>query len=106
VTRLFGITRLDDQARATLCANSPIHLAHKGQPPLLLVHGTAEGLWAQGQAMAAHLQAIGARHQLLPLDEAPHGMENWEGQPRWQHYKARLVEWIAQVTGSRLSPPR
>ena len=43
------------------------------------IHGTAEGLWAQGQAMAARLQAIGARHQLLALDGAPHGMENWEG---------------------------
>jgi acetyl esterase len=101
VTRLFGITQLDDQARATLRAYSPIYGAHKDQPPLLLIHGTAEGLWAQGQAMAARLQAIGARHQLLALDGAPHGMENWEGQPQWQHYKARVVEWIAQVTARR-----
>jgi len=100
VTRLFGITRLDDNARATLRQYSPIHAAHKDQPPLLLIHGTAEGLWAQGQAMAAHLQAIGARHQLLALDGAPHGMENWEGQPQWQYYKASVVEWIARVTGA------
>jgi alpha-L-fucosidase 2 len=101
VTRLFGITQLDDQARARLRTYSPIYGAHKDQPPLLLVHGTAEGLWAQGQAMAARLQAIGARHELLALDGAPHGMENWEGQPQWQHYKARVVEWIAQVTAPR-----
>ena len=101
VTRLFGITQLDDQARATLRTYSPIYGAHKDQPPLLLIHGTAEGLWAQGQAMAARLQAIGARHQLLALDGAPHGMENWEGQPRWQHYKARVVEWIAEITAPR-----
>ena len=98
VTRLFGITHVDDQARATLRRYSPLHTAHKGQPPLLLVHGTAEGLWAQGQAMTARLQAIGARHELLALDGAPHGMENWEGQPQWQHYKARVVEWIASLT--------
>ena len=100
VTRLFGITQLDDNARATLRAYSPIHAAHKDQPPLLLIHGTAEGLWAQGQAMAAHLQAIGARHEMLALDGAPHGMENWEGHPQWQHYKARVVDWIARVTGA------
>jgi len=98
VTRLFGITHLDDQARATLRKYSPLHAAHKDQPPLLLINGTAEGLWAQGQAMTARLQAIGARHEMLALDGAPHGMENWEGQPQWQHYKARLVEWIARVT--------
>ena len=100
VTRLFGITRLDDTARATLRAYSPINAVHKDQPPLLLIHGTAEGLWAQGQAMAARLQAIGARHQMLALDGAPHGMENWEGVPQWQHYKTSVVEWIARVTGA------
>ncbi len=100
VTRLFGITRLDDQARATLRKYSPLHAAHKDQPPMLLIHGTAEGLWAQGQAMAARLQAIGARHQMLRLDGAPHGMESWEGQPQWQHYKTRVVEWIERVTGA------
>ncbi len=51
--------------------------------------------------MAAHLQAIGARHEMLALDGAPHGMENWEGHPQWQHYKARVVDWIARVTGAR-----
>lgn len=100
VTRLFGVTRLDDAARATLRSYSPLYTAHKDQPPLLLVNGTAEGLWSQAQAMAARLQAIGARHQVVQLDGAPHGMENWEGQPQWQHYKAQVVSWILRVTGA------
>ena len=37
--------------------------------------------------MAARLQAVGARHELLALDEAPHGMENWEGHPQWTTYR-------------------
>ena len=98
VTRLFGITHLDDQARTTLRKYSPLHAAHKDQPPMLLINGTAEGLWAQGKTMAARLRAIGARHEMLALDGAPHGMENWEGHPQWQHYKARVVEWIGRVT--------
>jgi alpha-L-fucosidase 2 len=101
VTRLFGLTTLTDEGRETLRTYSPLHRAHRDQPPLLLVHGTAEGLWTQGQAMAARLAAIGARHDMLALEGAPHGMENWEGQPRWQHYKTRLVEWIRAVTAAR-----
>ena len=100
VTRLFGITALDDQARATLRKYSPLHAAHKDQPPLMLVTGTADGLWAQAQAMVARLQAIGARHHVLALEGAPHGMENWEGNPQWLHYKARVVEWIQAVTAA------
>lgn len=101
VTRLFGVTALTDEGRETLRQYSPLHRAHKDQPPLLLIHGTAEGLWTQGQAMAARLAAIGARHEMVALEGAPHGMENWEGQARWQHYKTRLVEWIRAVTAAR-----
>jgi acetyl esterase/lipase len=102
VTRLFGIVALDDHARGMLRKYSPLHAARKEQPPLLLVTGTADGLWAQAQAMAARLQAIGARHQMLALEGAPHGRENWEGNPQWLHYKPRVVEWIRATTaGSR-----
>jgi acetyl esterase len=98
VTRLFGITTLDDRARATLDAHGPLSRLHRDQPPFLLIHGTAEGLWSQGLSMAARLATVGARHQLLRLEGAPHGMENWEGQPQWLHYKQVVVDWIRRVT--------
>ena len=98
VTRLFGITALDDSARARLAAHGPQSRAHRDQPPFLLVHGTAESLWAQGVAMAAQLARVGARHELLRLEGAPHGMENWEGRPEWLHYKQAVVDWIRRVT--------
>jgi acetyl esterase/lipase len=100
VTRLFGITTLDDASRATLRKYSPIHHVHKSQPPLLLIHGTNEGLWAQGQAMAERLTAVGARHKLIALEGAPHGMENWEGATNWLHYKADLVGWITGLAAA------
>ncbi len=100
VTRLFGVSRLDDASRATLRKYSPIHHVHKGQPPLLLIHGTNEGLWAQGQAMAARLEAVGARHKLIALEGAPHGMENWEGESDWLHYKADVVGWITALAAA------
>jgi acetyl esterase/lipase len=62
--------------------------------PVLLVHGTNERLWEQGVAYAARLQALGVPHELLRLEGAPHGMENWEGHAAWTGYKARVVAWM------------
>lgn len=98
VTRLFGITTLDDGARARLDGHGPQARVHRDQPPMLLVHGTAEGLWAQGVSMAAQLAKVGARHELIRLEGAPHGMGNWEGRPEWRHYKQAVVDWIRRVT--------
>jgi alpha-L-fucosidase 2 len=97
LVRLFRHDVLDDEARALLRKYSPLYQAHKGMPPLLLINGTGERLWAQGQAFAQKLADVGARHELIALEGAPHGLENWEGHPEWTGYKRRLVEWIAQV---------
>ena len=64
--------------------------------PILLIHGTNERLWDQGVSMAGRLRELGVDHDLLRIDGAPHGMENWEGHDEWQFYKARLVSWIRQ----------
>ena len=66
-------------------------------PPLLLVNGTGERLWAQAQSFAQRLTEVGARHDVIALEGAPHGLENWEGHPEWTAYKPRVVEWIRQV---------
>ena len=63
-------------------------------PPVLLVHGTNERLWDQGQAMAREMTRVGAKVELVRLDGAPHGMENWEGIDAWADYKTRVVEWL------------
>lgn len=96
--RLFGISSIDAAADALLRQYSPINRVRRDMPPILLVHGTADELWGQGQAMARALTAIGARHELYALDGAPHGMENWEGRPEWNQYKERVVEFIREVT--------
>jgi acetyl esterase/lipase len=94
--KLFGLRVLDDAAREEVARYSPIHHVAKDMPPLLLIHGTNEMLWAQGTAMRDRLRAVGARHELLALEGAPHGMENWEGHPEWAHYKTKLVEWLSR----------
>ena len=99
LVRLFRRTVLDDESREVLRRHSPQHLAHKEMPPMLLVNGTGERLWAQGQAFAQRLAQLGVKHEVIALEGAPHGMENWEGHPRWTIYKARVVEWILQQAG-------
>jgi acetyl esterase len=95
--RLFGRTVLDDDTGRILREYSPLHRAARGMPPILLIHGTGERLWEQGVRMAERLGTLGVPHELIRLEGAPHGMENWEGRPEWQFYKARLVSWIQQA---------
>ena len=99
LARLFHRTVLDDEAQALLRKYSPLYSAHKGLPPVLLVNGTGERLWAQAQAFARRLTELGARHDVIALEGAPHGLENWEGHPEWMFYKARMVEWIKRIAG-------
>jgi acetyl esterase len=92
--RLFGLTSLDDAARETLRRSSPLHNAKKEMPPLLLVCGTRDGLFAQHEAFTQKLNEVGARYESFTLDGAPHGVENWEGRPEWAGYKQKLVDWL------------
>lgn len=101
LVRLFRRTVLDDESRAVLRRYSPLHSAHKGMAPVLLVNGTGERLWAQGQQFAARLAALGVAHEVVAIEGAPHGLENWEGHPEWMHYKARMIEWLRRVTSRR-----
>ena len=94
LVRLFRRPQLDDDSRRLLRAHSPLYRAHAKMPPLLLVSGTGERLWVQAQAFAARLKELGARHDLIALDGAPHGLENWEGHPEWMTYKSRVIDWI------------
>ena len=95
--RLFRLTALDAPAMQTVKAYSPLHQARRDMAPILLVHGTAEELWAQAEAMTARLREVGARHELLAIPGAPHGMEHWEGHPEWETYKTRVVRWILTI---------
>ena len=92
--RLFGITKLDDDARATLRRYSPFHNAKKEMPPLLLICGTKDGLFTSHAGFVRKLEQLGARHKAIAVEGAPHGIENWEGHPEWLDYKTKLVDWL------------
>jgi acetyl esterase len=99
LVRLFRRTVLNEESRAELRRFSPLHTAHKDMPPMLLVNGTGERLWAQAQAFDRRLTELGVQHDVVALEGAPHGMENWEGHPDWLNYKPRVVEWIRRRAG-------
>jgi alpha-L-fucosidase 2 len=97
LVRLFRRTELDDESRELLRRYSPLHTARAGMPRVLLVNGTGERLWAQAQAYAKRLSDLGVRHDVIALEGAPHGMENWEGHPEWTAYKQTVVDWIRRA---------
>jgi acetyl esterase len=73
---------------------SPLFHIRGGLPPVLLIQGTKDELYAGTLAYAERLKQTGARHELILLDGAPHGMENWAGHREWQFYKQRMVDWL------------
>jgi len=92
--RLFGISKLDDEARETLRRYSPVHNVNAEMPPMLLLCGTKDGLFKQQEVFALKMEAAGARYETFTIKDAPHGVENWEGHPDWMNYKTKLVEWL------------
>lgn len=104
LVRLFRRSVLDDESREVLRRYSPLYQAHGRMPPMLLINGTGERLWAQAQAFAQRLAALGVKHEVIALDGAPHGLENWEGHAEWTTYKGRLVDWIRQVAPRGVGP--
>jgi alpha-L-fucosidase 2 len=98
LVRLFHRKVLDDESRALMRRYSPLHTVRPEMAPVLLINGTGERLWDQARAFQGRLRALGARHELIALENAPHGLENWEGHPEWMFYKERLVAWIRDVT--------
>jgi acetyl esterase len=94
LTRLFGLTELDDGARDTLTRFSPQFHVQAGMPPLLLIQGTADRLHAQAVAFSERLASAGAPFERYDVSGAPHGVENWEGHADWMGYKVKLVDWL------------
>jgi acetyl esterase len=92
--RLFA-----DPAPAVLREYSPLSHASAALPPMLIIQGMGDDLYAGTQEYVKRLDEVHARHEVILLDKAPHGMENWEGHPEWMFYKKRMVDWLRQTLG-------
>ncbi len=80
----------DEQLREA----SPVAYVTKSSPPVWLVHGDADtGVpWQQSQLFCDALQRVGGRCEMQVIPGAPHGVENWEKDPRFQVWKKPTVE--------------
>ena len=75
---------------------SPVSLVNRGSPPMLLVHGTADkGVpFEQSQKLCDAAGAASVKCEALFIDGAPHGVENWEREPRFHIWKPRVTQWL------------
>jgi acetyl esterase len=92
LTRVLG-----DGPPETAARYSPIEHVSTSLPPILLIQGTKDELYKGTLEYGARLKKTGARFDLVLLEGAPHGMENWEGHLEWAFYKQRLVQWLWSV---------
>ena len=69
---MFAKTRAE--APELYRAASPVTYVDKLDPPILIIHGTADKLVdvEQSKLFAAKLKAVGARHELVIVEGAPH----------------------------------
>ncbi len=75
---------------------SPMEYVRKGMPPVLFIHGTADTQVPVNQStlMCEKMKAAGASCEVIIIEGAPHGMSNWEKNPAFQTYKAKMVAWL------------
>lgn len=87
-------------APSALREASPVTYIGKRTPPMLLVHGTADrGVpWRQSERLCEAARRVGVACDLFLIEEAPHGVENWESDPRFHTWKPKVVEWIQAVS--------
>ena len=78
---------------------SPVTYLKRGQPPMLLVHGKADtGVpWKQSERFCLAARRVEVACEMQLIDGAPHGVENWENELRFQVWKAPTVAWLRRV---------
>lgn len=96
VEKLLAIDAPGPAAEEKMRAASPIQYVHKGMPPFLMIHGTADKAvpYDQSPMMCAKMKEVGVRCEVFTVEGAPHGIGTWEKVPEFQKYKEKIVEWL------------
>jgi alpha-L-fucosidase 2 len=90
---------LPDRENRTLRDASPVTWLSGRSPPLLLIHGAADkGVpVAQSERFCDAARRQRVRCELKVIEGAPHGVENWESDPRFHVWKPRVTSWLRDV---------
>ncbi|HEU0120006.1 MAG TPA: alpha/beta hydrolase [Bryobacteraceae bacterium] len=99
VEKLLGISGMGAAQEEKMRAASPVTYVHKGMPPYLLIHGTADKQvpYDQSPLMCAKMKEAGVSCEVFTVEGAPHGIGAWEKEPAFQKYKEKMVEWLRQT---------
>jgi acetyl esterase/lipase len=94
---LFGRATLDDATAARLMAASPVNYIRPGQPPFLLVHGTADQKVPFGDDLdfQTKLRAAGDTCDLIAIPGGQHGMFYWDKID--PNYREKVVAWLQKT---------
>ena len=94
--QFLALTEWNDEATRKLREASPISYVHGAMPPYLMIHGTADTAvpFDQSVRMCDAMKAAGNRCEVYPVQDGGHGVENWEKDHTFHHYKAKMVEWL------------
>jgi acetyl esterase len=89
----FGITDFSDIALKTLHDVSPVFYVSKDMPPFLFIHGTADRVvpFESSPLMCDAMKKAGAACEVVKVEGADHGMENWKGMNEW---KSAMIDWL------------
>lgn len=79
---------------------SPLHHVHRGMPPFLLIHGTADALvpFEQSRNMCRAVRALGADCDLIAVKGGGHGVRWWES-AGLTTYKRLMTSWLRTRVG-------
>ena len=96
IGEFFGITDLSEASLKILRDASPNNRVHKGMPPFLFIHGTADQVvpFVSSPIMCEAMRNVGAQCQLQLVNDADHGMQNWEHKPGEETWKPAMLEWL------------
>lgn len=97
VERFLGTTLAEDADGVIRRMASPTTYVHNGGPPVLIIHGTADATVPVDQAhrLAAALDAVGQKHQLLEMPGMGHvDGAIWYG-PAARTYRLPLLAFLA-----------
>lgn len=77
---------------------SPVAYIARHVPHFLFVHGTAnKGVpQQQSEAMCASMKQTGVPCEVFLIKDAPHGVSNWDAEPRFRTWKPKVVEWLRE----------
>jgi len=99
IAQYLGIKDTSSASLEIARAASPTSYITRGMPRFLFVHGTADkGVPPeQSSVMCQRMKDTGVPCEVLLIEGAPHGVSNWESEPRFHVWKPKVVHWLREA---------